>query len=172
MNKPFEPSRRSMEVWKKLIEWYGIRVVESYGAKPNSSWDMAINSATNEQVVLALQSVRLQHGAFPPTFPQFEALLVKARPASQVSNYSLPTQVTEKLIRKHSLGLLHLSPRQLKGPWRWEVTWQDGQDKEGRHQAKWEPRFTKLVIDADDDAPEYRINIQDLLQETYNIEAA
>ena len=161
----YEPSRRSKRVWERFIQWYGTRVIESHGPMPSQAWDWAVNTATDEQIKNALDAVKVHHPKYAPTFPEFEALLKKAKPADGIEQLSITARMTEYILRQYTLGLLQLTPLQMKGPWRWEVRWNPGNDKQGVAYREWEPVYRTMVIPADGDQPEYRFNIQDIIQE-------
>lgn len=167
INTAYEPSRRTKRVWERFVQWYGTRVIETHGAMPSQAWDMAVNTSSDEQVAAALQAVKVQHAKYPPTFPEFEALLRKAKPADGVEEMSVTIRMTEYILRQHSLGLLELSPNQIRGPWRWVVRWNSGNDKQGAIHKEWEPIYTTMVIEADGDHPERRFSVADIIP-SYN----
>lgn len=163
----YQPSRRTKRVWERFVQWYGTRVIETHGAMPSQAWDIAVNTATDDQVYNALQAVKMHHAKYPPTFPEFETLLKRAKPADGIEQMSVTARMVEHVIRQHSLGLVKLSAGQVRGPWRWQVIWNTGSDKQGVSYREWEPVYKTLVIEADGEYPEQRFNVIDVIPD-YN----
>ena len=96
MTAPDRNDRRARRVWARMLQWYGDRFSEQYGAEPNESWRSAIARASDDEVGGALTQVRSQYLAFPPTLPQFEAAIrAQRRPVNEIP---ISTRLTEHVM--------------------------------------------------------------------------
>lgn len=121
MRKRSGPSPRALRVWDRLRQWYGARLAEQYGDAPPDDWCESVDCASDEAVRLALRGVREKHVTYPPTLPEFEALLRRGAAASaRAHSADLRAQLVEHINRTR-----RLSDRQRAQPWNWIVRWFD-----------------------------------------------
>ena len=140
-----KPSVRAQRVWDRLGDWYGARFADQYGDLPSQDWCTVIDHTSNDDLVAVLVQVRQQHVTFPPTLPEFAALVKEVRlPRSNAP--SIAEQLAEFAARTYSL-----TPTQLRGPWTYLYRAAAGQLV-----------VTGLVIAADGDHPGYRVSVEDM----------
>lgn len=106
-----ETSRRAMRVWRRLTEWYGARIVDQYGEEPPADWRRAVDRSPDPDIQRALAECRAKHVSFPPTLPEFEALL---RPRKTAASRRATMQ--ERLV-DYVLAHRNPHPDQLAQPW-------------------------------------------------------
>lgn len=73
-------SVRANQVWLRLIEMFGDRMMREYGEDPPETWCMAIDRLEDRLISRALANLAndgLQH---PPTLPQFVAAAKRLPP--------------------------------------------------------------------------------------------
>jgi hypothetical protein len=61
-----------------MTERYGRRWTEQYGAEASPAWRELVNKFTLDDLKAALSRLSQEAPDFPPTLPQFEAILAKA----------------------------------------------------------------------------------------------
>jgi len=150
--QPANASRRALRVWDRLTQWYGQRIAEQYGPTPPADWAAAVDQAADADVQRALTECRAKHVSFPPTLPEFEALL-RGRPKHVGRRVTIQERLWD-----HALATLPLSPEQLNRPGTFIYAgepWSGGQNFEVRG----------LRIDAAGGRPAYRIMAEDLVTE-------
>jgi hypothetical protein len=69
--------------WNAMSERYGRRWTEQYGAEASPAWRELVNKFTIDDVKAALSKLSTEAPDFPPTLPQFEAILAKAANAKR-----------------------------------------------------------------------------------------
>lgn len=69
---------RAKRLWKRLAEFYGSRFIEQFGAAPPEPWLELVNDADDEDLKTAILETRRQYLQFPPSLPQFAALIESA----------------------------------------------------------------------------------------------
>jgi hypothetical protein len=132
-------SKKSESVWRRLAQWYGSRLGESYGPTCPPDWAAVIDECSDERLDRAMNAIRREHISFPPTLGQFETATRK--PMSTGREPTPAEQLTEWIIRNK-----RLTQRQLLG---W--TWLAGAEA-----------ITGVVIHADGDSPGYRVMMNDM----------
>lgn len=70
--------------WNAMSERYGRRWTEQYGAEASPAWRELVNKFTIDDVKAALAKLSTEAPDFPPTLPQFEAILAKAAHAKRI----------------------------------------------------------------------------------------
>lgn len=63
--------------WSAMAERYGRRWTEQYGPESSPAWRELVNRYSPDEVKLALAELPKAAPEFPPTMPQFEAILAK-----------------------------------------------------------------------------------------------
>ena len=67
-----------LRFWLAMTERYGRRWTEQYGTDPSPAWRELVDKYTPDDVKLALAELPKEAPDFPPTMPQFQAILAKA----------------------------------------------------------------------------------------------
>jgi hypothetical protein len=139
-----QTSPRSKRVWKRLIEWYGTRIIEQYGEAPPDDWREIIDDIDNTQVKRGLSIIRSRFIQHPPTLPQFDQAM---RPSGteQKTGPNPAERLCAHVMRNYGR---RMSAKQIRGPWTY-VGRPDGE-------------ITGVVIDADGDHAGYRVMLEDL----------
>lgn len=70
--------------WNAMTERYGRRWTEQYGPEASPAWRELVNKFMLDDLKAALAKLGQEAPDFPPTLPQFEAILVKASNAKKV----------------------------------------------------------------------------------------
>lgn len=70
-------NRVHQRFWSAMAERYGRRWTEQYGPESSPAWRELIDKYIPEDVKIALAELPKEAKEFPPTLPQFEAILVK-----------------------------------------------------------------------------------------------
>lgn len=143
--RKYKPSVRAQRVWDRLGDWYGARFADQYGDLPSQDWCTVIDGSTNEDLIAVLIRVRQEHVTFPPTLPEFAALVKQVR-APRFHVPSIAERLTAFAARTYEL-----TPAQLRGPWTFVYRIAAGQTV-----------ITGLVIDADGERPGYRVTVEDM----------
>jgi hypothetical protein len=138
-------SARAQRVWDRLGDWYGARFADQYGDLPSQDWCTVIDNTSNDDLVAVLVQVRQQHVTFPPTLPEFAALVKEVR-LPRLQSPSIAEQLAEFVSKSYSL-----TPAQLRGPWTYLYGSTGGQVV-----------VTGVVIAADGDRPGYRVSVDDM----------
>jgi len=152
-----EVSPRAVKLWARLSEWYGTRLVETYGPVPPRDWCRLVDRSNNGDIKRALATIRLKHPSHPPTLPEFEAALKPAVPAHR--DAAAPT-VQERLVA-HVTATQQLTRQQLRSTWTWlyrRAQWTDGMNRSRDELAE----CIGVVIPADGDIPSVRVMAEDL----------
>lgn len=136
-------SARADRFWKRLAGWYGARLAEQYGEDPPQDWCAVVDDASNETIQRALAEIKIRHTVYPPTFPEFDAIVAKLSRAAAVE----PS--TAERLHDYIVNNRTLTPAQLRA--RWEYHGLDG---------------TCVAVDVppDGDVPGFRVRVDDLLQ--------
>lgn len=146
-------SKRVRDVWKKFGDWYGADVItKKLGAIPSREWCEAIDNITSRvELDQILADVRATHVNWPPLFPQFEAIVARARRPPPMRD-AIP--MTEQLT-KFVLRTKRLTAAQVRSPW----TFLYGTNELGDGRVT-----TGVVIPADSEAgaPGYRVMAVDM----------
>lgn len=71
--------RMHKRFWSAMAERYGRRWAEQYGPDSSPAWRELIDRFTPEEVKAALAELPKKAPEFPPTLPQFEAILVSCQ---------------------------------------------------------------------------------------------
>lgn len=134
-----ETSPRARRLWDRLGQWYGSRLAEQYGRDPPRDWCDVVDAADNDTVTRVLADIRMKHTAHPPTFPEFHALVTKAKHTREVGPSAI--DVLEE----------HLQRRQLTFKQGRELTYigHGGQ-------------ITGVLVPDDGDTPGFRLMLADL----------
>lgn len=138
-------SGRAQRVWDRLGDWYGARFADQYGDLPSQDWCTVIDNTSNEDLVAVLVLVRQHHVTFPPTLPEFAALVKEVR-VPRINAPSVAEQLAAFVSRSYSL-----TPTQLRGPWTFLYGTVGGQLV-----------TTGVVVAADGDHPGYRVTVEDM----------
>src|SRR5690242_7176799 len=72
--------------WNAMTERYGRRWTEQYGPEASPSWRELVNKFTLDDIKAALAKLGQEAPDFPPTMPQFEAILAKVANAKRVDS--------------------------------------------------------------------------------------
>lgn len=155
-------SERAARFWKRLIEWYGSRVVEQYGATAPHDWCEIVNAVDNETIKRALLAIRQRHAVHPPTFPEFSAIIDKSKPAIAPAGPNVCDQLQQFVLDRHHVGTSPLSPWQIAFGWNFIIHWHEGIDGTGKLVPHHVPEYLGVVIDADGDHPGYRVMVEDM----------
>jgi hypothetical protein len=140
-----KPSLRAQRVWDRLGDWYGARFADQFGDQPSQDWCTVIDQTSNDDLVAVLVQVRQQHVTFPPTLPEFAALVKQARVPRMYAT-SVAEQLTDFVVRRYQL-----TPAQLRGPWTYLYRSAAGQAV-----------VTAVVVAADGEQPGYRVSVEDM----------
>lgn len=140
-------SFQARQVWKKFCSWYGADVIErKYGVQVPEDWSDVIDAIDRDRLDGVLADVRAKHPTWPPGLPEFEAI---ARHAGRAYDSSPPMH--ERLI-DFVLRTKPLTPTQFRTHrclYRFD-------------QASGQKVTTGIVVDADGDAPGYRVMVEDM----------
>jgi hypothetical protein len=138
-----EVSKRAKQLWQRLIEWYGTRIVEQYGAAPPADWCCIVDELDNTAVKRGLSIIRARHIQHPPTLPEFDqAMRPKQDSAPQGPN---PAERLCAYVLKTYRS--NLTAKQIRVPWTYLG------NGEG---------ITGVVVPADGDRPGYRVMLADI----------
>lgn len=107
-------SRRSREVWKKFVEWYGPDNMMKIGLIPPRDYCASIDSIPTRGVMgRALSDVRSKHVTFPPRFPEFDAIVARlTKPLIPREGPPAHDLLTQYVLRRKAL-----TRQQLRGAW-------------------------------------------------------
>jgi len=75
-----------IRLWHRMAEFFGPQWEASYGAVDGGaiySWQGALNRYSEAELAGAVKSCENWDGKFPPTFPEFKALVMAARSAQK-----------------------------------------------------------------------------------------
>lgn len=133
-----EISARAKRVWQRMREWYGVRVVDSFGETPPEDWCRVIDAADNSMVQRGLQLMRQRHLQHPPSLPQFEQLI--RPPAGGKPAVSEADQLCAYVVKSRKLTALQL-----------RTHWTYSRDKSG-----------ELIVTVPADDPSPAINVSAL----------
>jgi hypothetical protein len=81
---------QTKHLWRLLGQTYGSKFAEQYGPMPNEAWSAMLENITPEQAKHALHKLIHAGSAFPPTLPEFVAMVKTFRPAHVVDIGALP----------------------------------------------------------------------------------
>lgn len=110
-----DASRRVLRVWKRLGDWYGVRLADAYGKTPPQDWCELIDSLDIATIKRALSIVRSEHLHHPPTLGEFEAAAKPPAPrATAPSGPSVTARLTEYVLAHYPL-----TAQQIRQPWTW-----------------------------------------------------
>lgn len=140
-----KPSVRAQRVWDRLGDWYGARFADQYGDLPSQDWCTVIDNSTNEELVAVLVRVRQEHVTFPPTLPEFAALVKELR-TPRFNAPSVAERLSAFVARRYAL-----TPAQLRGPWTFLY-----------RIAGEQVVVTGVVVDADGERAGYRVTVEDM----------
>lgn len=73
-----EPSARAERIWKQLVQFYGMRFADQFGSRAAPEWCAIIDAAEPDDLKAAIVETRRAYLQFPPSLPQFEALIAAA----------------------------------------------------------------------------------------------
>ena len=142
------PSARAKRLWQRLIEWYGTRIIEQYGAQPPDDWCQVIDEADNDTVKRGLSVIRSRYVQHPPTYPQFEQAF---RPGVTAPTGPGPAdRLCAHIMRTFGA---RLTAKQVRGPWTYIGT------PAGE--------ISGVVIDADGVSAGYRVMLADIEAPTW-----
>ena len=158
-NRPAAPkyriSPRANRVWGKLQDWYG-DALDQYGPFPPEDWCEVIDAASNEAERIAMSEIRAKHTAFPPRFPEFDAIFSRISRPQTVSGPSIMERLIDFVIRTKPL-----TRNQQRG---WTFVGQefDSPGLDGKMRHRHGVNITGIVIPPDGDSPGYRVMLADL----------
>jgi hypothetical protein len=141
--KTREISARSKRVWQRLEEWYGARLLESYGKDIPHDWSRLVDGTDNETVKRGLSIIRNRYLDHPPTLPQFEQAM---RPAAAANHGPSPGDVLCAFVMK-TYGS-RLTAKQIRETWTYFGT------------AAGE--IAGVIVPADGDSPAVRVTLLDV----------
>lgn len=125
-------NKRGDRVWDRLIQSYGTRVAEAYGADMPKPWQDAIDDLTDEQVAYGIRAVIAITPIYPPTLGQF----VQACSNMPVAQHKSVATLQEQLCEYAALKLQsRLKPLEYSLPWTyvyretWDATRPKGMEK-------------------------------------------
>ena len=72
--------------WEAMRARFGLRWLTEFGNKPTAPWVALLNQVTPEQLHAAIDLMAELKFAYPPTLPQFQALLKKAAEKKPTEN--------------------------------------------------------------------------------------
>lgn len=129
-------------MWQRLQEWYGARLIESYGEDIPADWAKVIDGIDNDAVKKGLSRIRTRYVQHPPTLPQFEQVM---QPDTSAPRGPSATERLCRHVMRHYGG--RLTAKQIRGPWTYIGS------PTGEHGG--------VVIDPDGDHPGYRVMLAD-----------
>jgi hypothetical protein len=145
-------NKRGDRVWDRLIQSYGTRVAEAYGADMPKPWQDAIDDLTDEQIAYGIRAVIGITPIHPPTLGQFTQACSNM-PLSQTKPVAT---LQEQLCEYAMLKLRHLydginDPKKFwinSRPWSYVYReWWDATRPRGTEKCA---ECTGVVIDLDD----------------------
>jgi hypothetical protein len=111
-----EPSTRARRMWMQFLQFYGTRFSEQFGPKATEAWCEIIDGASDEDLKAAIIACRNQYLQFPPSLPQFEALVNaavakrKGEEKNQVRDYWRSAIIAEVMHRYGYRTLAEFEP--------------------------------------------------------------
>jgi hypothetical protein len=102
-------SRRSKQFWKRMIQTYGAQLIKFYGETPPKDWAVLVDSIDDSQLDQTMIQIRNNHVKYPPTLPEFEALVPRR---SIFLEKPLPDRLAD-----HVLKTFRLCEHQSCKPW-------------------------------------------------------
>ena len=107
-------NKRADRVWDRLIQSYGTRVAEAYGANMPKPWVDAVDDFSDEQIAYGLKAVTRASPIHPPTLGQFQQCCSNMPVATENAGPSLQ----EQLCAYATLQLFtRLKPIEFSRPW-------------------------------------------------------
>ena len=94
-----------------MTQWWGSRLVDSYGAECPPDWAFLIDRTEDERLTRAMQTLRRETPVHPPTLGQFEAA-IPLKAAAQRKELSVPEILTMEAVKRWQL-----CPHQLLARW-------------------------------------------------------
>lgn len=162
MVKKREVSKRAERCWQRLTEWYGVRLTESYGVLMPPDWCEIVDRVDNPTIVRGLITIRTKYVAHPPTLPQFEQAMAPVKSATGKHEPNISELLCEYVMKIYGN---RLTAKQLRGPWHYIGKKFAAQDHTGKTVEGHGIEITGVVIDADGDAPGYRVMVEDMQAE-------
>lgn len=137
-------NKRASRVWERLIQSYGTRVAETYGAEMPKPWIDAIEDLTDQQIAYGIKAITRVTPAHPPTLGQFQECC-RSMPVAKAD--SGPT-IQEQLCAYATLQLFYrLKPIEFSRPWTYVYReWWDATRPKGFERCA---ECTGVVIDLD-----------------------
>lgn len=162
MAKKREVSKRAERCWQRLIEWYGTRLTESYGAMMPPDWCEIVDRVDNPTIVRGLITIRTKYVAHPPTLPQFEQAMAPIKITTGKHEPNVSEQLSDFVMKRYGS---RLTPRQVRSTWNYIGKRFAAQDHTGKTVEGHGIEITGVVIDADGDSPGYRVMVEDMQAE-------
>lgn len=149
-------SIRAKRVWRRLVEWYGTRLIEQFGEEPPADWCTTVDGIDNDAIERGMNLIRGKYALHPPTFPQFAEAMSPVREAATGHVQNIPERLAEYVAKNY---WARLSPRQQRGPWNYFGRHFDAPDLTGKTIKDWGIEITGVDIPADGDSPRLCITV-------------
>lgn len=155
-------SKRASLLWTRLTQWYGSRLAEQFGPTPTEDWCAIVDATSDEVMRLALSEIRTKHPTYPPTLPEFDALVAKCKVPTQTSyGATIQEQLCDFVLRNRAMTWT-----QTRMPWKYIGRTFEGRNLKGEMVAHHGVEIVGVIVPADGDHPGYRVMIADMqLQE-------
>jgi hypothetical protein len=145
-----KPSARAQSLWDRLGDWYGVRFADQFGDVPPPDWCALIDKSASTELVQVMVLLRQRHVTFPPTLPEFAALVKEVR--KPVERKSVTAALTEFIVRHR-----RLAPEQMLGMY-WTFRYREAPDGS--------QVVTALEVAAVGGNSGYRVTVEDMLAES------
>ena len=106
-------SARARQLWDRLSDWYGVRFADQYGDEPSRDWCGIVDRTTPQEIIRVLTLIRRRHVTFPPTLPEFAALVKEVREEQALGPRKAST---EELLTDFVVKHRTLTQQQMLGP--------------------------------------------------------
>jgi hypothetical protein len=93
-------NKRADRLWDRLIQSYGTRVAEAYGADIPKPWQDAVDDLTDEQIAYGIKAIVTITPVHPPTLGQFQQTCINMPIAQTKQIATLQEQLCEYAMLK------------------------------------------------------------------------
>lgn len=158
-------SRRAKRVWERLIQAYGSRVADSFGAEVPKPWQELIDNLTDAQIAYGLRQVIRESLAHPPTLGQFTKACNDMPVHRPANSLTIQEQLVAFVMAKYFTSP-PLAPgaddRQKQVAMPWTFLYRESINAEQPKHLQRGAECTGVVVPAFGDQPSYRVMVVDM----------
>jgi hypothetical protein len=117
-------NKRADRLWDRLIQSYGTRIAETYGADIPKPWQDAVDDLTDEQITYGIRAIISVSPIHPPTLGQFLQTCVNMPIAQTKPIATLQEQLCEyAMLKMHQKFSAAVVENDLKKLWQYSRPW-------------------------------------------------